>query len=73
MAIVEQRTGLASTELCQRFLEDQRVLLVPGAALGMSERLLRFGLGRKGLANGLDRLTSFFRRLNPERHRIHAA
>jgi len=73
MAIVEQRTGLSSTELCQRFLDDQRVLLVPGKPLGMSDRLLRFGLGRKGIANGLDRLTSFFRRLKPERHGIHAA
>ena len=59
MAIVEQRTGLSSTELCQRFLDDQRVLLVPGKPLGISDRLLRFGLGRDGFAEGLDRLSSF--------------
>jgi aspartate/methionine/tyrosine aminotransferase len=59
MAIVEQQTGLSSTEFCQRFLDQQRVLLIPGKPLGMPDHLLRFGLGRKSFSEGLDRLSSF--------------
>lgn len=68
MAVVEQRTGISSTELCQRFLDDERILLVPGKLLGMSDRMLRFGLGRNGFAEGLDRLSLFFSNL-PEAKR----
>ncbi|MEO2019020.1 MAG: hypothetical protein ABGZ53_32135 [Fuerstiella sp.] len=63
MAMVEQRTDLASTELCQRLLDEERLFLVPGKPLGMSDRLLRFGLGRSDFTQGLDRLDRFLKRL----------
>jgi aspartate/methionine/tyrosine aminotransferase len=62
MAVVEQRTPLASTELCNRLLDAERVFLVPGGVIGMSDRLLRFGLGRDDFAEGLARFEDFLRR-----------
>lgn len=64
MALVEQHTGLTSTELCQRALDEQRIFLIPGKPLGMSDRWLRFGLGMSDFAQGLERLDSFLRRLS---------
>ena len=63
MALVEQRTPLASTQLCERLLDEERLFLVPGKPLGMSDRLLRFGLGRDDLGAGLEGLAGFLRRL----------
>ena len=57
--MVEQKTSMTSTELCERLLDDQRVFLVPGNSMGMSDRLLRFGLGRNDFSEGLDRLGDF--------------
>ena len=62
MAVVEQRTSLASSEFCQRILDEERLFLVPGKALGMSDRLLRFGLGITDFAQGLERLDRFLQR-----------
>ena len=63
MAIVEQRTSLTSTEFCERFLDEERVFLVPGKPLGMPDRVPRFGLGRSDFQQGLQRLDRFVRRL----------
>jgi aspartate/methionine/tyrosine aminotransferase len=62
MALVEQRTPLTSLGLCERLLNDEGVFLVPGEVMGMSDRLLRFGLGRDDLALGLDRFGKFLQR-----------
>jgi aspartate/methionine/tyrosine aminotransferase len=64
MAIVEQRTSLSSTEFCERILEEERLFLIPGRPLGMSDRFLRFGLGMSDFASGLERLDRFLKRLN---------
>lgn len=64
MAIVEQGTSLTSTEFCERILEEERLFLIPGKPLGMSDRFLRFGLGMSDFASGLERLDRFLRRLN---------
>lgn len=63
MAMVEQQTPLTSRELCERLLEEERVFLVPGESLGMSDRLLRVGLGRDHVADALERFGSFLRPL----------
>jgi aspartate/methionine/tyrosine aminotransferase len=63
LTMVEQKTSLTSTELCERLLVEQRVFLVPGKAMGMSDRLLRFGLGWNDFSKGLDRLGNFLQRL----------
>ncbi|MCA9049914.1 MAG: aminotransferase class I/II-fold pyridoxal phosphate-dependent enzyme, partial [Planctomycetaceae bacterium] len=57
--LLEQKTAWTSTEFCERLLDDQRVFLVPGASMGMSDRLLRTGLGRSDFADGLERLGRF--------------
>ncbi|MEZ6124250.1 MAG: aminotransferase class I/II-fold pyridoxal phosphate-dependent enzyme [Planctomycetaceae bacterium] len=57
--LIEQKTGWSSTEFCERLLDDQRVFLVPGASMRMSDRLLRIGLGRSDFADGLERLGRF--------------
>ncbi len=62
MALVEQRTPLTSVELCKRLLNEERVFLVPGEVMGMSDRLLRFGLGRDDFAQGLERLGNLLQR-----------
>jgi aspartate/methionine/tyrosine aminotransferase len=59
MAAVEQKTSFPSREFCQRLLDKQRVLLVPGEVMGISDRLLRIGLGRNGFKHGLNRLEEF--------------
>lgn len=59
MAVVEQKTPLTSTQLCERLLDEQRIFLVPGELMGMSDRLLRFGFGRDDFAEGLDRFGRF--------------
>ncbi len=59
MAVVEQKTSVTSTQLCERLLDEQRVFLIPGESMGMSDRLLRFGLGRNDFAEGLDRFGRF--------------
>ncbi len=64
MAVVEQRTGMTSTELCERVLDEERVFLVPGKPLGMSDRLLRLGLGRSDFEAGLERFDRFLTRLS---------
>jgi aspartate/methionine/tyrosine aminotransferase len=61
MAVVEQKTSLTSTQLCERLLDEQRVFLIPGESMGMSDRLLRFGFGRDDFGEGLDRLGQFMR------------
>jgi aspartate/methionine/tyrosine aminotransferase len=62
MAIVEQKTSLTSTELCEQLLDEEKVFLVPGSVLSMSDRLLRFGLGRRDFVEGLERLGRFLNR-----------
>jgi aspartate/methionine/tyrosine aminotransferase len=62
MAIVEQKTSLTSTEFCEQLLNEEKVFLVPGGVLGISDRLLRFGLGRRDFAQGLERLECFLHR-----------
>lgn len=59
MALVEQRTSLTSKQFCNQLLDAQRVFLVPGEAMGISNRLLRFGLGRADFQDGLDRVGQF--------------
>lgn len=59
MALVEQTTRLTSTEFCERLLDEQRVFLVPGEAMGLSDRLLRFGLGRADFSDALEQLNRF--------------
>jgi aspartate/methionine/tyrosine aminotransferase len=63
MALVEQKTPLTSMEFCKQLLNDQRVFLVPGESMGISDRLLRFGFGRDDFSDGLERLGSFLRSL----------
>ncbi len=63
MAVVEQSTQLTSTELCERILDEERLFLVPGKPLGMSDRLVRIGLGRSDLEAGLERFGRFLTRL----------
>ncbi len=63
MAIVAQEFGITSTDLCQRALEEARLFIVPGKPLGMSDQLLRIGLGRTDLAQGLERLGDFLSNL----------
>jgi len=62
MVTIEQTTHLTSAELCERLLDEERVFLVPGSTMGMSDRLLRFGLGRDDFADGLERLGRFLKR-----------
>lgn len=62
MALVEQQTVLTGRDFCYRLLEEQRVFLVPGGVMGMSDRLLRFGIGREDFAKGLERLGKFLNR-----------
>lgn len=59
MAVVEQKTRVTSTQFCERLLDEQRVFLVPGASMGMSDRLLRLGIGRDDFGDGLERLSRF--------------
>ncbi|MCA9015082.1 MAG: pyridoxal phosphate-dependent aminotransferase [Planctomycetaceae bacterium] len=66
MTLVEQTTACTSTEFCQRLLDEQRVLLVPGAAMGLSDRLLRFGFGRDHFVDGLNRLEIFLKSISSE-------
>lgn len=61
MALVEQTTRLTSTEFCDRLLDEQRVFLVPGESMGLSDRLLRFGFGRDDFSDALERLNRFLR------------
>ncbi len=61
MAVVEQRTDLTSSEFCERVLNEEQVFLIPGKLLGMSDRLLRFGLGMSDFEQGLERLDRFMR------------
>jgi len=63
MAVVEQKTELTSTEFCKRILDEDRVFLIPGKPLGMSDRLLRFGLGMSDFDSGLERLDRFLNTL----------
>jgi len=63
MALVEQKTELTSTEFCERLLDEQRVFLVPGAAMEISDRLLRFGFGREDFCDGLSRLGLFLQKV----------
>ena len=63
MAVVQQRTKLTSTELCERILDEERLFLVPGKPLGMPDSVLRFGLGMLDFASGLERLDRFLKRL----------
>ena len=58
-ALLEQKTALTSSEFCERLLDDQRVFLVPGKSMRMSDRWLRIGLGRSDFAEGLERLGRF--------------
>ena len=62
MAMVEQRTPLTGEEFCERLLDEERVFLAPGSTMGMSDRLVRFGLGRSDFADGLERLGDFLLR-----------
>jgi aspartate/methionine/tyrosine aminotransferase len=64
MAIVEQRTQLTSTELCERMLDEEQLFLVPGKPLGLSDRMLRLGLSRFDFEQGLVRFDRFLRRLS---------
>lgn len=59
MAVVEQKTTVTSSHFCERLLDAQRVFLVPGESMGMSDRLLRFGFGRDDFAAGLERLGKY--------------
>ena len=61
MAVVEQRTTLTSSQFCERLLDAQRVFLVPGESMGMSDRLLRFGFGREDFNTGLQRMGEFLK------------
>jgi aspartate/methionine/tyrosine aminotransferase len=61
MAIVQQNTPLTSVEFCERLISEERTFLVPADLIGLSNRSLRFGLGRQDLAAGLDRLGQFLR------------
>jgi aspartate/methionine/tyrosine aminotransferase len=63
MALVEQQTKLTSTEFCERVLDEQRLFLIPGRPLGISDRLLRFGLGMSDFSQGLERLGQFLTKL----------
>ena len=63
MVLVEQTTPLTGTEFCERLLDDQRVFLVPGAAMEISDRLLRFGFGREDFCDGLSRLGLFLQQV----------
>jgi aspartate/methionine/tyrosine aminotransferase len=56
-------TPLSGREFCARLLEEERVFLVPGGVMGISDRLLRFGLGRENLGEGLERAGNFISRL----------
>ena len=67
LALVEnlQREDLNPIEEAngyRRLLDEEKVFLVPGSAMSMSDRLLRFGLGRRDFVDGLERLGSFFDR-----------
>ena len=63
MALVEQLTPLSGREFCTRLLDEERAFLVPGDVMGISNRLLRFGIGRENLGEGLERLRNFVNRL----------
>jgi aspartate/methionine/tyrosine aminotransferase len=63
MALVEQLTPLSGREFCTRLLEEERVFLVPGGVMGMSDRLLRFGIGRNDFSEGLERVGNVVSRL----------
>lgn len=62
MALIEQMTPLTGTEYCARLLEEERIFLVPGGVMGLSDRLLRIGLGREDFGDGLGRLGNFLRK-----------
>jgi aspartate/methionine/tyrosine aminotransferase len=56
-------TGIPSTEIAQRLLEEQQVAVVPGAAFGpMGEGCVRITCVRSNteIATALERLTEFF-------------
>ncbi len=63
MALIQQFTGMTSTELCQLALEDERLFLIPGQPLGIPDNYLRLGLGMQDFPSGLARLDKFLRRL----------
>ena len=63
MALVEQQTTFTGRDFCKRLLEEERVFLVPGGVMGMSDRLLRFGIGREDFSEGLERVENFVNRL----------
>lgn len=63
MALVRQFTGLTSTELCQRALDEDRLFLIPGKPLGIPDNFLRLGLGMQEFPAGLDRLSGFLQRI----------
>ena len=59
MAVLEQKTAMTGSQLCERLLNEARVFLLPGEAMGLSDRFLRVGFGRDDFAEGLERLGSF--------------
>lgn len=66
MAVVKQKTAMTSRQFCQLALDEERLLLVPGEVLEMSDRLLRLGTGMLDFASGLERLDRFLSRLARE-------
>jgi aspartate/methionine/tyrosine aminotransferase len=58
VALVGLRDRLAG-EFCERLLEEQGVLLLPGTGLGSDDRHVRFGLGRLNFAQGLEQLDRY--------------
>jgi aspartate/methionine/tyrosine aminotransferase len=58
VALVGLRDRLAG-EFCERLLEEQGVLLLPGTGLGSDDHHVRFGLGRLNFAQGLEQLDRY--------------
>lgn len=58
------KTGLASLEFCQRFLESQRVAVIPGLPFGADDHVrLSYATDIQTLEKGLDRLDAFMGKL----------
>jgi aspartate/methionine/tyrosine aminotransferase len=63
MAIARQRTGLSGTSFCERLLEDQRLLVIPGRLVGLPDDALRIGLGRADFPQAIERLDEYLQQV----------
>jgi len=52
-------SGISSEDISRRLVQEKDILLVPGTLFDMGEEYFRIGLGRKDLADALERFNDF--------------